>query len=124
VREALYMPALVAARFNPDLKAVHDRLIEAGKPAKVAITAVMRKLLVCYNAEGRAGLDNRRSSGPPRLLSAEQRSLLAARVEAGPDPKFDRVVRWRRIDLKRWIETEFGVQMHERKVGKQVRKLC
>jgi transposase len=50
VREALYMPALVAARFNPDLKTVHDRLIAAGKPAKVAITAVMRKLLVLANA--------------------------------------------------------------------------
>ena len=57
VREALYMPALVAARFNPDLKAVHDRLIAAGKPAKVAITAVMRKLVILANAilrDGRA----------------------------------------------------------------------
>ncbi|TPE47467.1 IS110 family transposase, partial [Amaricoccus solimangrovi] len=50
VREALYMPALVAARFNPNLKAVHDRLLAAGKPAKVAITAVMRKLLIVANA--------------------------------------------------------------------------
>jgi transposase len=40
-----------------------------------------------YNAEGLAGLENRRSSGPPRLLTAEQKALLAARVEAGPDPK-------------------------------------
>jgi transposase len=31
-----------------------------------------------YNAEGIAGLENRRSSGPPRLLSAEQKALLAA----------------------------------------------
>ncbi|MEN8260529.1 MAG: IS110 family transposase [Pseudomonadota bacterium] len=50
VREALYMPALVAARFNPDLKAVHDRLSDAGKPAKVIITAIMRKLIVLANA--------------------------------------------------------------------------
>lgn len=50
VREALYMPALVALRFNPDLKAVYDRLRAAGKPAKLAITAVMRKLLILANA--------------------------------------------------------------------------
>jgi transposase len=50
VRQALYMPALVAIRFNPDLKAKYDQLIAAGKPAKVAITAIMRKLVVMANA--------------------------------------------------------------------------
>jgi transposase len=50
VRQALYMPALVAARFNPDLKAKYKQLIAAGKPAKVAITAVMRKLIITANA--------------------------------------------------------------------------
>lgn len=49
VRRALYMPALVAARFNPDLKEKYRQLIDAGKPAKVAITAVMRKLIVLAN---------------------------------------------------------------------------
>ena len=50
VRQALYMPALVAARFNPDLKAKYQQLIAQGKPAKLAITAVMRKLIVTANA--------------------------------------------------------------------------
>jgi transposase len=50
LRQALYMPALVACRFNPRLKADHARLVKAGKPAKVAITAVMRKLIVLANA--------------------------------------------------------------------------
>lgn len=50
VRQSLYMPALVAARFNPDLKAKYRQLTAAGKPAKVAITAVMRKLIVTANA--------------------------------------------------------------------------
>lgn len=44
------MPTLVAVRFNPDLKACHDRLRDAGKPAKVALTAVMRKLIVLADA--------------------------------------------------------------------------
>lgn len=50
VRQALYMPALVAARYNPDLKAKYQKLLAAGKPAKIAITAVMRKLVVTANA--------------------------------------------------------------------------
>lgn len=55
VRASIYMPALVAARFNPDLKAKYDQLIAAGKPAKVAITAIMRKLIVLANALLKAG---------------------------------------------------------------------
>ncbi|MEM1045754.1 MAG: transposase [Pseudomonadota bacterium] len=50
VRQALYMPAIVAMRFNPDLKAKYIQLRAAGKPAKKAITAIMRKLIVLANA--------------------------------------------------------------------------
>jgi hypothetical protein len=50
VRQALYMPALVAARFNPDMRAKYKQLACAGKPVKVALTAVMRKLIVLANA--------------------------------------------------------------------------
>ncbi|MFT8247228.1 IS110 family transposase [Roseomonas sp. BN140053] len=49
LRQALYMPALVAIRFNPDMKAKYQALIATGKPPKVAITAVMRKLLILAN---------------------------------------------------------------------------
>lgn len=48
-RCSLYMGAMVACRFNRVLKPFHDRLIAAGKPPKVAITAVMRKLVVLMN---------------------------------------------------------------------------
>jgi transposase len=50
LRQALYMPAIVACRFNPDLKAKYDQLVTAGKPPKLAITAIMRKLIVLANA--------------------------------------------------------------------------
>ena len=50
LRDALYMPALVAMRFNPDLKAKYKQLREAGKPAKVALVALMRKLIEIANA--------------------------------------------------------------------------
>lgn len=49
VRLALYMAALAAARYNPDLKTFYTRLRAAGKAAKLALTAVMRKLLVLAN---------------------------------------------------------------------------
>jgi len=50
LRQALYMPALVACRFNKDSRALYQRLVKAGKPPKIAITAVMRKLVVLANA--------------------------------------------------------------------------
>lgn len=50
LRQALYMPALVAMRFNPDLKTKYQQLVGCGKPAKVAIAAIMRKLIVLANA--------------------------------------------------------------------------
>jgi transposase len=50
VRTALYMPALVAARHNPAIRAFYRRLRDSGKNAKVAITACIRKILVLLNA--------------------------------------------------------------------------
>lgn len=50
VRTALFMGALVAARYNPTLKAFRDRLVANGKPKLVAIIATARKLLTILNA--------------------------------------------------------------------------
>jgi transposase len=50
VRTALYMAALVASRHNPLIAAFYRRLRAAGKPAKVALVACMRKLLIILNA--------------------------------------------------------------------------
>ena len=49
-RSALYLSAMVAARFNPELKAMNERLRAAGKPPKVAFVAVARKLVTILNA--------------------------------------------------------------------------
>ena len=69
LRQALYMPALVAIRYNPPLKAAYLALRKAGKPAKVAIVAIMRKLLIVANALLR---DNRTWTEKP--VRAEVRS--------------------------------------------------
>jgi len=50
VRAALYMAALVAARHHPELKATYKALRDQNKPAKVALIAIARKLLVTANA--------------------------------------------------------------------------
>ena len=50
VRQAVYMAALVATRFNADMKRKYQSLIENGKPPKVALTAIMRKLIILANA--------------------------------------------------------------------------
>jgi transposase len=50
VRSVLYMATLTAIRFNAPIRAFHQRLIDAGKLKKVAITACMRKLLTILNA--------------------------------------------------------------------------
>jgi len=44
------MPAVVATQHNPDLGAQYRALKAAGKPAKVALTAIMRKLVILANA--------------------------------------------------------------------------
>lgn len=49
VRCALYMAALVATRFNKTISAFYARLLQAGKPRKLALTACMRKLLTILN---------------------------------------------------------------------------
>jgi transposase len=55
IRAALYMAALVASKCNPAIRAFYQRLRSAGKPAKVALTACMRKLLIILNAIARSG---------------------------------------------------------------------
>jgi transposase len=55
VRNVLYMATLTATRFNPVIQQFYHRLCEAGKPAKVALVACMRKLLILLNAILRTG---------------------------------------------------------------------
>jgi transposase len=55
VRAALYMAALTATKKSGELAALYSRLVDAGKPKKLARTAVARKLLVMLNAVARRG---------------------------------------------------------------------
>ena len=76
-----------------------------------------------YNAEGIAGLSNRRAPGPTPRLSAAREAELERWVEDGPDPARDGVVRWRCRDLRERIQDAFGVRFHERTIGKLLSRL-
>lgn len=79
VRRILYMPAVTAMRCNPGLRAKYRQLVAQGKPSKVALVAVMRKLLVLANAlleqdrtwaRERPGQDRTPSAGDAPLVAA------------------------------------------------------
>jgi transposase len=77
-----------------------------------------------FNAEGVAGLSDRPHAGGVRArLSLAQQEQVADWVRAGPALEKDGVVRWRRIDLQAKIAETFALQLHERSVGKLLRRL-
>ena len=76
-----------------------------------------------YNAAGLGGLANRPAPGPTPRLSTEGEAAVERWVEEGPDLERDGVVRWRWRDLRERIRREFGVDLHERTVGKLLAKL-
>ena len=71
-----------------------------------------------YNAEGIAGLADRRRPGRPPRLSLAQVEALVEIVETGPDVAVDGVVRWRCVDLKEVVADRFEVALSERQVGR------
>jgi transposase len=77
-----------------------------------------------YNDSGLAGLHNADGRGrPPRKLTSRQEATVATWVRQGPDRDRHKVVRWRLADLRDEIAREFGVQLHERTVGKLLARL-
>jgi transposase len=76
-----------------------------------------------FNAQGPAGLKDNRRRGNPRRLSLTQLTELAGIIATGPDRAVDGVVRWRRIDLQRVIADKFGINYHERSIGKLLKYL-
>jgi len=78
-----------------------------------------------FNADGLAGLaDLPRRNGPKPCLSSEQEAVVAGWVEQGPDLARDGVVRWRCVDLQDRIKREWSISLHERTVGKLLRRLA
>ena len=76
-----------------------------------------------YNTLGLEGLSNRRAATAATAAVGEQQAQVAEWIAQGPDFERDGVVRWRCVDLQLRIARAFGVQLHERTVGKLLRRL-
>ena len=76
-----------------------------------------------YNADGVPGLSNRHAGGVKPRLSPPQQADVARWMREGPDIETDGVVRWRCVDIQERIERVLRVRLHERSVGKLLRRL-
>jgi transposase len=83
----------------------------------------LRDWVVRYNEQGVDGLASRKPPGAAAKLSAAQMSELRDLVLAGPDPKTDKIVRWRCVDLREAVTQRFCVTVPERTIAKWLRKL-
>ena len=84
---------------------------------------VIRDWVVRFNAEGPAGLSNRKAPGKAPLLGPGQRAALARTVEAGPKPDLDGVVHWRLVDLVAWLHEAFGISASRQTLGREFRAM-
>jgi transposase len=76
-----------------------------------------------FNERGPEGLKDDWDRDRPRRLTAAQQAELESLVETGPDRAVHGVVRWRRVDLQALIAERFGVEYHERTIGKLLKHL-
>lgn len=76
-----------------------------------------------YNDAGVAGLSDRHGGGTVAKLTPDQEAEVAGWMRTGPDPEVDGIVRWRCVDLRGRIAQRFGVELHERTVGKLLTRL-
>ena len=84
---------------------------------------VIRDWVLRFNSQGPAGLIDRKAPGQPSKLDDSQRQALAAIVGCGPIPAIHGVVRWRLVDLRRWIWQEFAISLDESTVSRELKAL-
>jgi transposase len=84
---------------------------------------IVRDWVVKFNAEGPAGLIDRKPPGQPSRLNDTHRTALAAIVESGPIPAIHGVVRWRIVDLCQWLFEEFRVIVAKQTLSRELRTL-
>src|SRR5947209_12569577 len=84
---------------------------------------VVRDWVLRFNARGPEGLINGKAPGKPSRLNDTHRTALVQAIEAGPVPAIDGVVRWRLIDLCRWLWDEFGVRIAKPTLSRELRTM-
>jgi transposase len=73
-----------------------------------------------WGAAGPEGLKDGKAPGQPSLLKDEHRRALAQKVEDGPNPAADGMVRWRLIDLARWIFEEYRISVTKQILSREL----
>lgn len=84
---------------------------------------IVRDWVVRFNAEGLAGLIDRKAPEAAPKLDAALKRALAEIVEKGPNPAVHGVVRWRLIDLVQWVWEEFRVSVSPQTLSRALRAL-
>ena len=84
---------------------------------------VIRDWVLRFNTGGPDALKTRKAPGKKLILTDDQRTQLAAALEAGPRPYVDGVVRWRLVDLAQWAHEELGVSVSRQTLGRELRAM-
>ena len=98
------------------------RRLDAARIGSVGLQ-VVRDWVLRFNAEGPDGLLDRKAPGKVRTLDGEQRLALAEVVEQGPIPAIHGVVRWRLVDLARWLWDEYRISVDQSTVSRELKAL-
>lgn len=84
---------------------------------------ILRDWALRFNAEGPAGLIDRKAPGARPKLTPDQLAAVLRLVEEGPIPAIHGVVRWRLVDLVGWIYAEYGVSLDPSRLGRILKGL-
>ena len=106
------------------LAAIYDGAArtEAARVGGVTLQ-IIRDWVVKFNADGPAGLIDRKAPGQPSRLNDTHRAALAKMIESGPIPAVHGVVRWRLVDLAQWIFEEFRVSVAKQTLSRELRAM-
>ena len=83
----------------------------------------IRDWVLRFNAKGPEGLKDGKAPGQPSLLKDEHRRALAQKIENGPNPAADGVVRWRLIDLAQWIFEDYRISVTKQILSRELRAM-
>ena len=84
---------------------------------------IVRDWVVRFNAEGPAGLIDRKPPGATPKLGATERQALLQMLGRGPMPAIHRVVRWRLVDLAQWVREGFRISVSTWTLSRELRAL-
>ena len=106
------------------LAAVYDGASRAEAAKVGGVTPqLVRDRVLRFNAEGPDGLVDRKAPGQPPRLTDAHRAALAEAIEGGPIPAAHGVVRWRLVDLCRWLWEEFRVGVAKQTLSRELRAM-